>query len=211
MTLAQLFAQLLRSVVKPTLREVGFTQAGQTFFRRLPEVTHVINFQKNRHNTATDLTFTVNLGAKSCRLGTLLGPEDCSTKRQPDIWSCHWQTRLGHLLPRIQADYWWEFIDEERGAEELANITDALMAYGVPALNALSSDKNLRDLWLSGERGHLTEILRLRYVHYLVQQLGPVERVREIERQLLADKGVTRHSTEAYLELVGVLPRSQER
>jgi hypothetical protein len=56
----------------------------------------------------------------------------------------------------------------------------ALISYGLPAMRRVLSDEGLRDLYLSGHGGWLSNRQRLDRVIRLVREIGPHERLPEL-------------------------------
>ena len=87
---------LLREHVGPTLRERGFAGSGQDFYRRIDGNWAAVNVQRDRHSTAEEVRFTVNLGTASTEVRLEDGFSPDEPAREVD---CHWRTRIGSLLP----------------------------------------------------------------------------------------------------------------
>ncbi len=140
------------------LIQAGFRRAGKTFYADRGDVVLIVNVQKGQKSSAEMLVATVNLGAFSKVLG--------GDNRAPDVFRAHWRRRLGNISPDAR-DRWWEVgsVAEATGAAK--EIVSLLRSHGLPALEAVSSTAQLRDLWASGACPGLTDGQRLRYLAQL--------------------------------------------
>jgi hypothetical protein len=79
---------------------------------------------------------------------------------------------LGELLPR-PADKWWTLTGGPQGEAVKVEVMTLLAIKGLPLLDRMSHDEELRDLWLSNHGPGLTAFQRLMYASVLVGALGP--------------------------------------
>ncbi len=154
------FTKVMLDYVHAVLKPVGFSKSGNSFSaQRNNDVVWVVQLQKSQKSTTDVLIATVNLGVFSHLLATRLGRDS----KEPSVWDCHWQERLGFLTPE-RSDRWWEVqtIEEaQRSGEELSGL---LTKYGLPTFEVLSSTAALQELWSSGRSPGLTEVQRQRYL-----------------------------------------------
>lgn len=177
MNAGALFDRFLSELIRPVLRTQGFRKSGQTFPVFESGNWGIVNFQRSTSSTSLAVKFTINLGVASARLSRLSPAE--WRRRPPRIYDCDWQPRLGLLMPDVD-DRWW-VLDDHSSPETLADeVIQALMAYGLPAMRGVLADEGLRDLYLSGHGGWLTNRQRLDRVVRLVRQIGPQERLPEL-------------------------------
>ncbi len=164
--------------IGPLLSQSGFVRKGNLFRRVGTEVIHVVGFQKSLKSQADSVLFAVNLGVASVRLLSRAGvlPSECA------IEDCQWRTRLGKN-PR-DAEMWWTVTDAETAKIAADEVKNALRSHGLAALDALSDDSSLRDLWLSGISPGLTDVQRLLNLSILLRTLGPAAQADAVMAEL---------------------------
>ena len=141
--------------IASALLPLGFRRKGLVFTRQLGEVTHILSLQSSTSSTASVLKLTVNLGVWVSSLA--------QAGSKPDLWSAHWQERLGFLMPQ-RIDYWWE-ISSDRDAERATReIVEAIQMHAVPQLEQLASKNALVALWRTGRSPGLTAFQTKRYL-----------------------------------------------
>jgi hypothetical protein len=149
---------------------VGFKRTGLVFMRSRDDVIHLVSVQKSKYSTANAVTFAVNLGVASRHLLQVLGDE----ARRPTVDRCHWRVRLASIRDRAR-ECWWT-IDAATNADSIASeVIESLEAIGLPALDLLSSEVALRDLWLEGRSPGLTSVQRLMNLSALLDKYGPTQ------------------------------------
>jgi hypothetical protein len=170
-------ASAIKDSVGPVLKHAGFKRKGLHFTRELPEVWHLVSFQKSRSSTAARTSFTVNLGVASKRV-----LQFTEFEKPPAVEECHWQQRLGQLGPE-RTDLWWELGVARDDLDEVAN---RLRQFGLPALEPLSNDAALRDLWLTGSSPGNNDHRRLLYLSTVLAFIGPPDRMAEVKAEMQA-------------------------
>jgi hypothetical protein len=149
------YKEKVLAAMKDSLIPLGFKKKGSHFLRQTNDLIHLVSLQASASSTTSILKVTVNLGIWVSSLE--------AAGKKPDIWSCHWQQRLGHLMP-INNDYWWK-IASDREAELAAHeIGAALKEYGIPSLNKIMNITDLIQLWEKGQSPGLTQVLAERYL-----------------------------------------------
>jgi len=148
-----------------SLKNAGFVKNGNTFRISSDESRGVINFQKSTKSTVDSITFTINLGVASKRLLKIYNPKQIEN---PDIWDCHWQVRIGHLLPDNK-DIWWTILAETNVDQLAQDIQKYTIKLGIPEIQKYLSDGALRDLWLTDKSPSLTKVQRLKYLAELMK------------------------------------------
>ena len=179
---AQLAFNTIMPMIAQPLLVAGFSRQGLVFRRQQDENWQIIQFQKSVTSSAQRVSFTCNLGVVSARISQFFIVE--SKSRKPRLENCHWQERIGHLLPQ-QPDLWWIVDDRTRLDLLAAEISAVLSCYAIPTLERYAHDEQLRDLWLNGEARVFG------YLAVLLKALGPVEcleKTLEQWRQLVADR-----------------------
>ena len=145
--------QIVAAAVHDLLAPREFKKKGLVFSRTLSDVVHFIALQSSGSSTAEELQLTVNLG--------VLVPSLCEAWSPHDVWSSHWQQRLGFLLP-MPSDRWWQIRSEREASVAAAEIVAGLLDYGLPKLDTLPTKAALAELWRTGQSPGLTEVQRKR-------------------------------------------------
>ena len=166
----QAFKDFLGQRLLPALKQRGFSGRGSTFHLERSGSWGLVGVQKSQESRKDRVRFTVNLGVTSGRLQRFAAR--ASHGSRPTVEDCHWQERLGFLLPDPQ-DRWWT-IDPAHTVEALApELVAQVLEVGVPEVEKYLSDEALRDLWLSGRSPGLTELERLQNLAALLSAIGP--------------------------------------
>ncbi len=118
------------------LRPLGFRKTGTLFSRAVNDVLHLISLQSSTSSTASSLRATLNIA--------VWVPALAEANQRPDVWSAHWQERIGMLMPE-HSDRWWTVTTEQ---------------------DAQSAGALVR-LWQSGASPGLTQVQAQRYLHRL--------------------------------------------
>src|SRR3569623_3496837 len=154
------FMLQILAAVSEVLRPAGFRKMGTLFTRDFADGVHLVTVQAGVGSTADSVRTTVNLGVWV----PALAPDE-----KPDIWSAHWQVRLGFLMPE-KRDVWWDAASDDEARAVAERIAEAVRACGLPALSRLSNRRALLDLWRTG----LTPGLTVGSAERLVRQLGAI-------------------------------------
>jgi Domain of unknown function (DUF4304) len=148
-------------LIRPFLKQQGFTSRGNNFHKRHPEGNiGVINFQKNPDGIPK---FTINLGVYSLVLAEFFLEKfnEKKIKKYPSLGDYHWNTRVGSLVPKEHparqkddfwykvGDKWWSYNDTTDVEELFQEISPLILTYGIPAIDKHLSDKQLIDEWLA--------------------------------------------------------------
>lgn len=153
------FMKVILEKIHAALKPAGFKKSGTAFLTERNDVVWVVQVQKSQKTTRELLVTTVNLGVFSHLLAARLG-QDSS---KPTVWDCHWQERIGFLVPE-RYDKWWEVASNEKAHDVGDEIVGILTKHGIPTLEHLSSTSSLRSLWTTGKSPGLTEVQRRRYL-----------------------------------------------
>lgn len=110
--------EMVGSLHQNHLKALGFRKSGTTWVRPL-SWPQVINVQLSRWNSASEASFTVNLGIS---VGDLhVASEELPLKGSLKEHDCDVRARIGQLIPSGE-DKWWKVIpssDPEQLAEDL--------------------------------------------------------------------------------------------
>ncbi len=130
------FAHLLSGELRSTFRNAGFRRSGNNFYRECPDAWQVINFQGNRWNTATEGSFTINIGIK-------LKSSDKSPRNHfPHEYECgRTRDRIGFF--KDGKDYWWEIKNDADIYPTRNEIIGILEKNIFPFLNMFVSEEEI--------------------------------------------------------------------
>ena len=174
------FEQMVSRHVWPWLKEQGFKRSKATFHRPVEENWEVINLQRSQWSSRREVSFTVNL---EVALGCLRG-DRWGVGKRPPAYRCHFHERLGVLL--TGSDTWWTLSPDTNINELADSLVLALEAYGLPWLEARSSEERLQQM-AGGDLSHLYDY-ELGFLAQAMDQLGDnAARTRveaELERRL---------------------------
>jgi hypothetical protein len=101
---SEMIDELVKTHLKPALKELGFKCKTPTFFRKNGELVEIISLQKSQWNDAGEAQFTINLGVYWPNVQETLG-RVCKTL-PPKEYECTLRQRLGPLFDEGK-DYWW--------------------------------------------------------------------------------------------------------
>jgi hypothetical protein len=188
-----LFRRLLKDL-RPAMAERGFRRNSQNFVIESSECWGVVNFQKSLYSSPQQKRFTVNVAIAAKRvLGFYDEPED----KPPMHYECHWETRLGHLIPG-HSDLWWTLSDETSYASVLAEVKELIASRAIPIVKNHLTEETLLTLWGKNVGGF--EYPMLKHKSILLAERGRFtelpavfERIREICRGGLAESGAEQH------------------
>jgi hypothetical protein len=188
-----LFRRLLKEL-RPALAEYGFRRSSQNFVIESAECWGVINFQKSLYSSAQQTRFTINVAIAAKRVLRFHNePED----KPPLHYKCHWETRLGHLVPG-HSDLWWTLSDEASYAPVLVEVKELIASRAVPIVKDHLTEETLLTLWGKNVGGF--EYPMLKYKSILLAERGRFtelpavfERIRGICRGGLAEPGAEQH------------------
>jgi Domain of unknown function (DUF4304) len=131
------YAAMLKTLIAPGLRALGFKGSGQNY--RLPSDDYwaMLGFQKSTSSDASHVRFTGNVVVVSRSGWDAVRAESPHLPERPTAttyWGTFvWQKRIGALLPGGE-DLWWE-VEAGSDAAELADaILWAIRDYVLPAM-----------------------------------------------------------------------------
>lgn len=149
------------------LKAEGFKKKGNTFSLFIAGNLAMLNFQKSNSSTKESVKFTINLGIQSAVLAKVLNEDP---KRNSDITSCHWNIRIGSLLPQ-QQDLWWTLNNSNSPMPEIEkDVMAMLTGLILPVLKQRASDHHLIEAWLNAGMTGTTEYMRYVYLTILLRE-----------------------------------------
>jgi hypothetical protein len=115
------------------LQQAGFRRVGNHLYRTAGDVFHCYNFQASQWGWATSGQFTVNLIVTNQLVyerwtGRPL-PKNPAAAMFPV------RQRIGHLMPAGH-DHWWRVDEEADVTQVVAEVSEALLQYGLPFFDA---------------------------------------------------------------------------
>ncbi len=169
---------LLQEHIAPTLAAEGFERAGETFHRPVERNWEVIAVE---HSEVCERDH-VKLGAHlAVAIDRLRGMGNGWPKGgRPAGRRCHFGVGLGQLL--TGRNVWWDLRPDTDVAMLGETLSEAIRRYGLPWLEARSSDERLRNTYLA----ELDSVAwwELRPLRKLVEQLGPNEARKALAAEL---------------------------
>ena len=178
MTPQEAFAALLREHIGPALAVEGFERAGETFHRPVKRNWEVIRLERAEVWDSGHAKLSVRLAVGIDRLRGV--GRDWAKGGRPDGRQCHFETDLGQLL--TGTNVWWD-LRPDTDLDMLGEILiEAICRYGLPWLEARSSDERLRNTYLA----ELDSVAwwELRPLRELVEQIGPNEAREALDAEL---------------------------
>jgi uncharacterized protein DUF4304 len=142
------------SAIAAVLKPEGFKRRGKVLRALSDDIAKVVEFQKSDESNAQRILFTVNLGIVC---GQLLDQERAKLRNSTSI-DAHLRTRLGMLLST--PDIWWELAPSTDWEAVTRELSQLLVATGLPYLNEYGSARDLVALWESGKSPGLTATQR---------------------------------------------------
>jgi hypothetical protein len=197
MTAQQAFAACLRSHLVPALRSCGYAGSGQHFHRRFGRNWAAVNVQRDKWSDAQEVRFTVNLGTKSALVLEEEGADAESPVREV---MCDWRARIGTVMPS-QRDTWWSVrsgMSEAEASRVGAEVADALLRYGLPAVERMASDSEIARSAL--ERARPRPPATLDILAPILRAIGPRDIYDEVLSDIdaLGDRAVSRFVRERF-------------
>lgn len=132
---------MVRDQIWPALKALGFKRTRYNFHRAVGRNWEVVNLQKSAYSDRDDLRFTVNLAVGLDRTRD----DRWAEGKRPPEYKCQLRMRIGDLLNGPDSrDLWWD-LDRETDHAQLGDaVVSSITTYGLPWLEAHSSDDRLR-------------------------------------------------------------------
>jgi len=177
----------------PKLQPLGFERAAGRFVRQVDNLLHLIELQRSVGSSSRAIRFRINYGVLSVRVAEFFGAAT-SELRSYDVQSSHWIDRAGPQ-DDPSGDGWWEVGVVGDLPEVASDVLHVLNQVVLPALDQLSSEDGLLQLWRGGRGPGITEAQRLANLAALLVTRGQkadlppvVARLRELaERSAVRD------------------------
>jgi len=101
------FDALVRDVVVPVLKPLGYAKSALRWTRRAAEAVYLIGLQRSDGNGPGHLRFYVNVGAYVPKFAHVIGKPVIDAPKEPD---CHWRARLekvtGWAVDCVDVEAW---------------------------------------------------------------------------------------------------------
>lgn len=126
---------IIQLALAQPLKAAGFVKQARVFRRTLADGgIEVVAIQGGKYNEGSRGEFTVDLGLYLPAIAALTG---AAALENPQAWQCHIHTRIGHLMPHKQQDFWWPIDEHSNDAAIAAELQTAVIQHGLPWLAAL--------------------------------------------------------------------------
>jgi Domain of unknown function (DUF4304) len=139
------FAEMMKTTVKPEMKELGLRVSGTTFQLPTPDHYAALSIQQSRDNVWVRLKFTVNVRVVSDAdwAAHVAETGDNDSPNPNTHEGVGWWNRLGHLTPE-RKDWWtiWGGFPTEDVAKGLVT---AIRDYGLPAMREQIKAASYRD------------------------------------------------------------------
>jgi hypothetical protein len=164
----KLITEAIQNAVKPNY---AMRVKGKVLFVKLNDILYVTQLFLDRGNTREHSLITADIGILSLPLAMKLSemPSEYYPKNaenNPTISACHWNWRIGNLMPE-RIDTWWDISTAEQTEAAAAEISQAVAQYGLPRAMSIRSTADLVALWESGNCPGLSDFQRKKYLGYL--------------------------------------------
>ena len=178
MTAQEAFAALLREHIAPALAAEGFERADETFHRPVERNWEVIGLEHSQVCDSDRVKLSAQLAVGIDRLRGR--GHDWAEGSRPAGGECHFGIGLGQLL--TGRNVWWDLRPDTDVDMLGETLIEAIRRYGLPWLEARSSDERLRNTYLA----ELDSVAwwELRPLRELVEQLGPNEAREALDAEL---------------------------
>jgi hypothetical protein len=165
----QAFAAMVSEYVAPALVAEGFERTDDLFHRAVDRNWEVIHLSRGKLSGVDHLRFSATLAVGIDRLRGR--GYDWPKGARPSELDCHFTAQIGQLL--TGGNVWWDVRPETDLADLAETLLEAIFRYGLPWLEARSTDEGLRNTCLAD----LASLpwWELRPLRELVRQLGPEE------------------------------------
>lgn len=137
------FDEILNGVILPFIEKNGFNKKGNNFLRKLYGIEHCFNIQKSKYNSASDISFTVNLGVYSECISRIVQKE-FSKVNFPTVGHCFFSTRLGLLSHNT--DYWYKLTQKSKLEQIKAQLKNDLEKYLIPYFENYKSLNSIEEI-----------------------------------------------------------------
>lgn len=168
------FDEILKNLVFPLFKELGFKKSGNGFNKKTNEITQVVNIQKSRWNNQDTISFTFNIGFFVAEIY-----EEKWKKEIPKFireYDCQISYRLGQVVKGN--DYWYELSEEIEKANLEIEIYKHLNNYLKPIIEKNTDLNSLKELILNDEYVQSTTAGLHKIKIFL--KVGEIEKAKEL-------------------------------
>lgn len=169
--------------ITPFIKKEGFEKKGNNFYKKLNKNYGIINFQKSQDGNKDEVKFTLNFGVYSDLLGKFVD-FDYDASKVPDVWSCHWQARIGQFMPS-NPDHWWSI----KASDSLDNINSVLISniqnIILPEIDKRLTDESLMKSLIKGEFIRSTAVEEFKYLTIFLKAKGDIEALNEVVEKFM--------------------------
>lgn len=168
------FDEILKNLVFPFFKELGFKKNGNGFNKKIGEITQVVNIQKSRWNNKDNVSFTFNIGFFSAEIYI-----DFWNKGIPKFikdYDCQITYRLGQLTKG--SDYWYELNERIEKANLEIEIYENLNNYLKPFIEKTIDLNSLKELIQTDKYAEMTtaELYKIK----IFLKVGEIEKGKEL-------------------------------
>lgn len=168
------FDEILKNLVFPFFKELGFKKNGNGFNKKTGEITQVVNIQKSRWNNKDNVSFTFNIGFFSTEIYI-----DFWNKGIPKFikdYDCQITYRLGQLTKG--SDYWYELNERIEKANLEIEIYENLNHYLKPFIEKTIDLNSLKELIQTDKYAEMTtaELYKIK----IFLKVGEIEKGKEL-------------------------------
>jgi hypothetical protein len=168
------FDEILKNLVVPFFKELGFKKSGNGFNRKTGEITQAVNIQKSKWNDKDNVSFTFNIGFFNAEIY-----EDFWNKGIPKFireYDCQITFRLGHIIKGN--DYWYELNENIEKVNLEIEIYENLNCYLKPLIEKTIDLNSLKDLIIADKNVEVTtaEIYKIK----IFLKVGETEKAKDL-------------------------------
>jgi hypothetical protein len=132
------FKNMMKEVVAPALRKMGFKGSGQNYWVPSDSCWAAIGFQKSMSSDSSSIRFTINITVIEKEVWSEIFRKSPYYGKKPSpntSYGIEWQQRVGFLMPQNQ-DYWWS-LREGQDIESLGIIiAETISKYVMPEIDS---------------------------------------------------------------------------
>ncbi|GEM_PF-1127834 len=177
-----IFKELIKAIT-PFLQENGYRKKGSTFYIKSDKNYGMVNFQRSQDMDQEIVKFTINLGIYSDVLGKIVD-WDYDTAALPEVWSCHWQSRIGCFRPEKQ-DYWWKIQAGDSLEAAILEVKDNIQNIIIPEIYRRISDEDLMNRLLTNDFTSSTDLDHFKYLTIFLKEKGNIEALHDVVEKFM--------------------------
>ncbi|KIQ20888.1 hypothetical protein RT99_12780 [Flavobacterium sp. MEB061] len=168
------FDEILKNLVFPFFKELGFRKKDNGFNKKTSEIIQFVNIQKSRWNHQDNVSFTFNIGFFVAEMYI----EDWGKEIPKFIreYDCQINFRLGQIVKGN--DYWYELNNKIEKVDLEIEIDKHLKDYLKPIIEKNTDLNSLKQLILNDEKIALTTAELSKIKMFL--KVGEIEKAKEL-------------------------------